>query len=347
MATSSLNYSNQNHRKMKRENDLIPLIADPENLRLAFWNARKSKDGKMEVADFRKTLDKNLLLLRNELLSGNMQVGNYHYFTIYDPKERKICAALFRERVLHHAIMNVCHANFEKYQISDSYASRMGKGTYAAIERAAGFQKKYKWFLKLDVRKYFDSIDHEVLKSMIRKRFKDPALLHVFFQIIDSYQIIVGKGLPIGNLTSQYFANHYLAFADHHIKEKLHAQAYVRYMDDMVIWADDKNSLLNMGIEFQKFIESELSLTLKPFCLNSTDKGLPFLGYVLFPTAVLLNNRSRKRFKTKMKQYTYKLNNEEWSQIEYQAHVLPLIAFVKHANTFSLRTKYVELINTG
>lgn len=332
---------------MKRENNLMTLIADPDNLRLAFWKARKAKDGKLEVGDFRKSLDKNLQLLRNELLSGKVQVGKYHYFTIYDPKERKICAASFKERVLHLAIMNVCHNNFEKHQIYDSYASRIGKGTYAALERAADFQKKYKWFLKLDVRKYFDSIDQEKLKSMLSKRFKDKALLLLLFQIIDSYQTIAGKGLPIGNLTSQYFANHYLSLADHHIKEKLNAPAYVRYMDDMVIWADDKSLLLKMGNEFQGFIESELSLILKPFCLNSTEKGLPFLGYVLFPKTVLLNNSSRRRFKAKLIQYTYKLINAEWNQSEYQAHVLPLIAFAKHANTFSLRTRYNEIIKTG
>jgi len=301
----------------------------------------------MEVVAYRKSLDENLIALRNELLSGKVQVGQYHYFTIYDPKERKICAATFRERVLHHALMNVCHANFEKYQIFDSYASRLGKGTYAALERASVFQHQYKWFLKLDVRKYFDSIDHAILKSMLTKRFKDKVLLQVFFQIIDSYQTLEGKGLPIGNLTSQYFANHYLALADHHIKEKLQASAYVRYMDDMVIWSNDKNMLLKIGNAFQSFIETELFLTLKPFCLNSTDKGLPFLGYMLFPKTVLLNNSSRKRFKAKLKQYTYKLNNAQWNQAEYQAHVLPLIAFAKHANTFNLRTKYNEMMNTG
>lgn len=332
---------------MKRENNLISMIADPDNLRLAFWKARKAKEGKMEVAEFRKSLDKNLLTLRNEILSVNVQVGQYHYFTIFDPKERKICAATFRERVLHHALMNVCHTNFEKYQIFDSYASRLGKGTYAALERASVFQRQYKWFLKLDVRKYFDSIDHALIKSMLTKRFKDKALLQVFFQIIDSYQTLEGKGLPIGNLTSQYFANHYLALADHHIKEKLQASAYVRYMDDMVIWSNDKNMLLKIANEFQSFIEAELSLTLKPFCLNSTDKGLPFLGYILFPKTVLLNNSSRKRFKAKLKQYAYKLNNAEWNQAEYQAHVLPLIAFAKHANTFNLRTKYNKMMKTG
>ncbi len=332
---------------MKRESNLILLIADPDNLRLAFWKARKSKDGKMEVAYFRKFLDKNLLTLRDELLSGNVQVGQYHYFTIFDPKERLICAASFKERVIHHALMNVCHANFEKYQIFDSYASRIGKGTYAAIERASANQRQCKWFLKLDVRKYFDSIDHAILKSMLANRFKDKVLLQIFFQIIDSYQTLEGKGLPIGNLTSQYFANHYLALADHYIKEKLQAAAYVRYMDDMVIWSNDKNLLLKIGNGFKSFIETQLSLTLKPFCLNSTYKGLPFLGYMLFPKSVLLNNSSRKRFKAKLKQYTYKLNNAEWSQSEYQAHVLPLIAFAKHANTYYLRRNYNEMLKTG
>lgn len=332
---------------MKRENNLLEKIADPNNLRLAFWKARKAKEGKMEVSEFRKALDKNLLSLRNELLSGNVHVGNYHYFTIYDPKERLICAASFSERVLHHAIMNVCHANFEKFQIFDSYASRLNKGTYAALERAKCFHKRYKWFLKLDVRKYFDSIDHCILKQLLEKRFKDKALLNVFFSIIDSYQTKSGKGLPIGNLTSQYFANHYLAVADHYIKEKVQVSAYVRYMDDMVIWCNDKNTLLKIGNEFQSFTESTLSLTLKPFCLNSTDKGLPFLGYFLLPDRIMLNKNSRKRFKTKLLHYSGKLQKEEWSQSEYQAHILPLIAFAKHANTFNLRRKYNELIQTG
>lgn len=332
---------------MKRENNLFEKIADPENLRLAFWKARTAKDGKMEVATFRKALDKNLLLLRNELLSGNIEVGNYHYFTIFDPKERLICAASFKERVLHHAIMNICHVNFEKFQIFDSYASRKGKGTYAALERAKCFHKKYKWFLKLDVRKYFDSIVHCILKQLLEKRFKDKPLLNVFFRIIDSYQTSKGNGLPIGNLTSQYFANHYLAVADHYIKEKLQVSAYVRYMDDMVIWSNDKNTLLKIGNKFKSFIESELSLTLKPFCLNSIVKGLPFLGYFLLPEKIMLNKNSRKRFKTKLIHYAGKLQNGEWSQSDYQAHILPLIAFAKHANTYHLRRKYNEMMKTG
>lgn len=332
---------------MKRENNLIEKIADPENLRLAFWKARKAKDWKKEVTLFRLTLDENLLLLRTEFLTGNVSVGKYHYFTIYDPKERIICAAPFKQRVMHHAIMNVCHSNFEKYQIFDSYACRVGKGTYAALERAELFQKHYKWFLKLDVRKYFDTIDHDVIKSLLARRFKEKALLNIFYCIIDSYRTTGGKGLPIGNLTSQYFANHYLALADHYIKEKLQAAAYVRYMDDMVIWGNDKNALLKIGHAFQSFVASDLLVTLKPFCLNSTFKGLPFLGYLVFPDKVMLNKKSRQRFKNKLIQCTRKLRNDEWNQSDYQRHVLPLIAFAKHADTFNLRRNYNELIQTG
>ena len=332
---------------MKRENNLIEKIADPDNLRLAFWKARKAKEGKKEVAGFRQNLDANLLQLRNELLTGKITVGNYHYFTIYDPKERKICAASFRERVLHHALMNICHANFEKFQINSSYASRLGKGTYAAIEQAKVYQQKFRWFLKLDVRKYFDSIDHKVLQSLLYNRFKDSLLLKAFTEIIGSYQTMQGKGLPIGNLTSQYFANHYLALADHYIKEKLQASAYIRYMDDMVIWANDKQLLLQTGKMFQKYIVEELLLQLKPFCLNSSDKGLPFCGYLIFPEKVRLKQNSRKRFKTKLIKYTHKLKTGEWNQNEYQRHVLPLIAFAKHADTFKMREKYNELIKIG
>ena len=164
----------------KRIGFLMPYIADPDNLRLAFWKARKGKEIKEEVIDFRKYLDKNLVSLRNELLNGTEEVGNYYYFTIHDPKERVICAAPFRQRVLHHAIMNVCHPIFERFQIFDSYATRVGKGQYAALERAKIYSAKYQWFCKLDVRKYFDSIDHEVLYQQLTTKFKDPYLLDLF-----------------------------------------------------------------------------------------------------------------------------------------------------------------------
>jgi len=332
---------------MKRENNLIERIVDMDNLRLAFWKAQKSKAGKQDVEVFRKNLERNLLEIRTEIISGNVSVGNYKYFTIYDPKERMICAASFKERVLHHGLMNICHENFEKYQIETSFASRKGKGTYAGIYRALKYQKQNRWYLKLDVRKYFDSINHSVLKNLLARRFKEKKLLDIFSEIIDSYNTGEGKGLPIGNLTSQYFANHYLAVADHYIKEKLGVKSFVRYMDDVVIWENDKKKLMEIGSAFQSFIKNTLFLKLKTFCLNTNLSGLPFCGYRIFPEKILLNAISKKRFKVKCFSYYHKLINNEWSQTEFQAHMLPLLGFVKHAETEYLRRKTFEFFEKG
>lgn len=172
---------------MKRANHLMPQIVDKESLYLAFWKARRGKNGVKYVETYRNNLEQNLNQLADDLKSGNISVGNYTYFKIYDPKERLICAARFEERVLHNALMNVCHPFFEKYQINESYASRKNKGTYAALDKALHYQKKYRWFLKLDVRKYFDSIHHQVMQNLLKQRFKESLLLHIFGKIIDSY----------------------------------------------------------------------------------------------------------------------------------------------------------------
>ena len=332
---------------MKREGYLIGRIADPDNLRLAFWKARRGKSNQSDVEQYRRRLDGNLAELRRELLAGDVPVGDYRYFRIYDPKERMICAAAFRERVLHHAVMNVCHPVFERFQTNDSYATRIGKGQYAALEKAKYHTRRYRWFCKLDVRKFFDNIDHETLYGLLCRSFKDPALLGLFRRIIDSYQTAPGSGLPIGNLTSQYFANYYMAYADHDVREKLHAPAYVRYMDDMVLWHDDKTELLRITGGLVSFIEELLQMTLKPLCINRTEKGLPFLGYVLFPGRVRLNRNSKKRFRRKMNSYDVKLHTGEWSQAEYALHVQPLVAFTRFADARGFRRLSVQKRDTG
>lgn len=324
---------------MKRQGQLIPAIAEMSNLELAFYKARKGKEDKREVVEYSKNLYKHLKSLQEQIVEEKVELGNYHYFTIYDPKKRQICAAPFAQRVLHHALMNVCHPYFEKAQTSDSYASRLGKGTYAALEKAKMYNRKYRWFLKLDVRKYFDSIPHEILRMQLSRMFKDPGLLRLFDDILDSYEVQKGRGVPIGNLTSQYFANHFLSGADHFVKEQLNIPAYVRYMDDMVLWHDDKQQLLDSGCRLNAYIENCLFLTLKPFCLNQNSKGLPFLGYLLFPAATRLGKRSSRRFIKKSKKYQDFLESGWWTQSEYQHHVLPLTAFTWQAEAKAFRQK--------
>lgn len=331
----------------RRAGNLIFQIADLDNIRLAFWKAKQGKEIKPEVKKFVLNLDINILKIQEGLLNGNVEIGNYHYFTILDPKKRIICAASFPERVLHHAIMNVCHPYFEKFQIYDSYATRINKGQYAALNRAKNFNKKYRWFCKLDIRKYFDNINHAILFDKLKSRFKDKQLLNLFKRIIESYEVMDDTGIPIGNLTSQYFANLYLGFADHFIKEKLQVKAYVRYMDDMVLWSNDKTELINLSRKFIEFIQNELQLKVKPSCINSVDKGLPFLGYVLFKNNVRLNKNSKKRFIRKMSEYQKNIIDEKWTQKEYSDHIIPLIAFTQYANTKLLRHSILNNLEVG
>ncbi len=336
---------------MKRVGFLIEKIADIDNLRLAFWKARKGKSYANEVAIYRQNLDKNLLTLQAEILSGEVKVGNYRYFKIFEPKERQICASAFSEQVLHHAMMNVCHQHFEAYQINESYASRKGKGTYAAIEKAKEHTARYKFYLKLDVKKFFDSIPHKVMKAQLRRMFKDGKVIQIFDSIIDSYavgnanavrvqnpdSVLDNRGVPIGNLTSQYFANHFLAVLDHFIKENLGGKFYVRYMDDMVLWHDDKAVLLIFKTQIDNFLRDKLFCTLKPEALNHCNQGLPFLGYLIFPNTIWLRQQSKKRFIKKIKIIETNYHNGNWSEAHCQRKVLPLLAFVQHADTVAFR----------
>lgn len=322
---------------MRRIGNLLTTIMDMDNLRLAFWKAGKGKRHANAVLAYQSKMEANLRLLQRQLESGNIEVGNYHYFLIHEPKERQICAAAFEEQVLHHALMNICHHYFDRKLIYDTYACLKGKGTYAALTRAQQYTKKYEWFLKLDVRHFFASIHHDVLKKQLAGVFKDRRLLVLFYKIIDSYEATPGQGLPIGNLTSQYFANHHLCDLDYYIKYKLGHKAYVRYMDDMVIWSNDKTELNFFKKRVQEFLQAKLLLELKPCQLNRTRLGLPFLGYRIFPFHIRLLQKSKVRFARKIHRSLHNWQEGIWDDQTAQAHVLPLIAFTQHAASKSLR----------
>lgn len=335
---------------MKRIGFLIMDIAEMNNLMAAFYKAAKGKCMSEDVEAFRKDLPQNLQNLRQRILTGNVSVGKYHYFKIYDPKERLICAASFDERVLHHAVMNVCHPYFERHLIYDTYATRIGKGVYKALDRAKSNMAKYTYVAKLDVKKYFDSIDHDVLLMKLARLFKDKLLLSIFEKIIRSYESGIangtdsekrGKGVPIGNLTSQYFANHYLSETDHFIKEKLKVPLYVRYMDDMLLMGNDKSLLKQQLSEIDRHLQ-QIGLQLKPAVLNKTSVGVSFLGYKLFPHKILLNGRSKKRFLKKLNLYEAYFQEVFWNEQEYQNHIIPLVSFTQHAYTKRFRKEILE-----
>ncbi len=328
---------------MKRLGNVMPEIAAIDNLMLAFCKARRGKLHRQEVIDYSLNLVENLLNLRDKLLNGTLQVGNYHYFEIYDPKKRKICAASFEERIVHHAIINVCKDRFERNLIYETYATREGKGVYAAINRARVAVHKYPYVAKLDVRKYFDSINHNVLKAKLLRIFKDKKLLCLLNSIIDSYQTAPSTGIPIGNLTSQYFANFYLSSLDHLVKEKFKVPIYVRYMDDILLAADSREELKKIVLDIKNLLKTELFLELKSAQICNVNCGVSFLGYTLFPNFILLNRRSKLRLIKKWRYYSSLLMGGTWNDEKYLQHIQPLLAFVNKANTTKLRKELCKL----
>ena len=285
---------------MKRAGFLYDGICDMDNIRLAFWKAQRGKATRRSVIAFRSRLNDNLAEIRNAFASGDFKLGNYTCFPVFDPKERMICAAPFRERVMHHAAINVCAPFFEKRLIHDTYACIKGRGLDPCLDRARSFCRRFERYLKMDVHKYFDSISHDRLESLMRKYFKDARLLGFFDAVIDTYEKAPGRGIPIGNLTSQYFANAYLCAVDRLAKETLRVGGYVRYMDDFVLFSDSADELKAARKTIREFCKDALDLELNEPGMNRCESGLKFLGYVLRPGSVRLTLRAKRRFKRKM-----------------------------------------------
>jgi retron-type reverse transcriptase len=318
---------------MRRAGNLYDNISELSNLELAFLKAQKGKSYKDEVMRFRSKLSQNLNDVRNSFNNNNIEMGRYHFFTIHDPKKRVICAAEFRERVMQHAVINICGEVFEKFQIHDSYTCRRGKGVDACLKRTIHFCKKYRWYLKMDIHKYFDSIDHNVLKNILNRKFKDQRLLNYFFNLIDTYETTSDRGIPIGNLVSQYFANLYLAVLDHEIKQNLKVPGYIRYMDDFICFSDDKNFLKETSSKICNFLSSKLLLELNPVQINKTACGIPFLSYRVRPNGLRLSLKAKRRFR---KGILHAVKEED------QNRIMSLLAFVERADSKDFRKKVIR-----
>jgi retron-type reverse transcriptase len=335
---------------VRRTNHLFEQLADRENLRLAVHKALRGKRSKTDARAFIEHLDKNIDKLRGELLSGDVPVGQYHQFTIFDPKRRLITAPCFRERVLHHAIVNVCEPVFERWLIADTFACRRGKGRLAALDRARHFAGGHAFFLKLDIRKYFESVSHSVWLAKLERIFKDRRLLALLSQIIASFHTETGRGIPIGSLTSQHFANFYLGWFDRFVKEGLRVKGYVRYMDDCTLWGDTSQQLDGYLSLLTSFLEDELQLAPKPApYINRTSHGLDFLGCRVFPRRVELNQRGRLRFRRKLRRIEEAHRAGLLDDAGLQTRATALVAFARAGgvSTYGFRRGVLESMPEG
>ncbi len=346
---------------MKRVAGLFDQIITIENMELAYERASLGKRSRTDVIAFREHLQDNLRRLSIEVCDGIVRLGRCNQFVIHDPKRRVITAPCFEERVLHHAMMNVCEPVFDRWLIADSYACRRGKGRIAALRRAQHYSRRHRWFLKLDIRQFFDSIPHARLLSRLQQLFKDRPLLELFARVIFSFRgtgqfgaVVLppsgdlrtpnghakhslkkaseggGRGIPIGSLTSQHFANFYLGWLDRFVKEKLRAKGYVRYMDDMLIWGDSSGELRHLLEHIRLFVSDELGLQLKdsPY-VNRTVHGVDFLGVRVFPSRLVLNRRSRLRFRRKLLQLECAAIRGEVTDLELQQRAGSLFEFTR------------------
>lgn len=262
---------------MRRSAVSLADVADWHSLTAAFWQASRGKAARADVAAFRANLDRELAALRREILDGSVRVGEMRAFRIHDPKPRLIYAPAFRERVLHHALMAHAGSVLDRALVFDTYACRVGKGAIAAVRRCQQHARRFPWYAKLDIRAYFASIDHAVLLAMLRRKFKDRPLLDLMARIIDAYHHRPGKGLPIGALTSQHFANSYLSGLDRLLLEGCRVRGMARYMDDVVWWAGSREAARETLKIASAFVREKLLLEIKePVQIGRSAGGLSF-----------------------------------------------------------------------
>ncbi len=345
---------------MKRSNHLFTEIWSFENLLQASRRARLGKRHQTNVAGFEFQLENELVSLQQELMMKTYQPGPYREFTILEPKQRLISAAPYRDRVVHHALCQVIEPIFEKVFIFDSYANRRNKGTHKAILRYHEFAREYKYVLKCDIKKYFPSIDLNILKALIRRKIKCRDTLWLIDLVLDNSNpqepvlayfpgddlltpLNCRKGLPIGNLTSQFFANIYLNGLDHYVKQQLRCKGYVRYVDDFVLFGDDKQQLWSDFKKVGRYLES-VRLQLHPHksMVYPVNKGVIFLGHKLFPNFRLLRKENVVRFRRRLKWMRTQYFQGKLSSEAIRASVGGWVAHASFSNTYRLRAKILR-----
>ena len=332
---------------MKRNGHLFEALCEYAHLYRSFLKAFRGSGKTAEACRFCFHLENELLLLKKEIEGGAYEPAPYRYFNIYDPKERVISVARFRDLVVHHAVVGVLEPLFEPAFIHDSYATRKGKGTHKAVKRAQAFLKRYPFYLKIDIDKYFDNIDHRILLGLIERKVKDKRFLNLLERIIVNSDIsrglIKGKGIPIGNLTSQFFANVYLNALDHHLKDTLGEKAYIRYMDDMVIFSDSRDHLKALMKEIEGYLADHLLLKLKERAtiINSNLHGLPFLGYRVFPKLIRVKRENLKRVKRRLVRRLSEYHMGDISEEKLSMSVRSWFEFIGFADSLSLRQSFI------
>ncbi len=315
-------------------------IISVENLLEAWKEFLKGKRAKKDVQEFQYQLSDNIFALHLDLKSKTYKHGGYYAFNISDPKPRNIHKASVRDRLLHHAIYRQLYPLFDQTFIYDSYSCRKFRGTHRALKRFKDFSNivsknntKTSWVLKCDIRKFFASIDQNILVVIVKKYIKDEDVIWLLERVIQSFKSTgIGKGMPLGNLTSQLLVNVYMNEFDQFMKHELRVRHYIRYADDFVIMSTDKKYLLDILKEIHVFLQSKLLLNLHPdkIFIKTLSSGVDFLGWVHFSNHRVLRTATKKRMIRNMIMKSKK-----------QEIIQSYLGMLKHGNTYKLK-KYLH-----
>ena len=323
---------------------------------MAYRNASVGKRGRLATAAFEHHLEENLFALQDELRTRAYQPGKYHSFYIHEPKRRLISAAPFRDRVVHHALCNLIEPVFERSFITDSYANRIGKGTHRALNRCQEFARRYKYVLQCDLEQFFPSIDLDILRRILYRELRDEQTRWLIDSIIESgagvhkeaytmrwfpsddlFAVNRTRGLPIGNLTSQFWANCYLNAFDHFAKRTLRCPGYIRYVDDLLFFGDDKQDMWRWHTAIVDRL-AQLRLTLHDHVQpRPVSEGVPFLGFIVFPQQRRLKPRKGFYFQRNFKRLLGMYSKSQCTLGDLNAAVQGWVNHVRYGNTIGLR----------
>ena len=320
-------------------------VASFSGLIAAARRAARGHRRSTEAAGFLFELEPEVLRLERELRAGTYRPTPYRTFQIRDPKPRTISAAAFRDRVVHHALCAEIEPALERGAIESSFACRRGKGVLSAIKHVQHLARKQPFVLKLDVRHFYETLSHDVLKRLLARRIRDERLMWLCGVFINAGApgSAAGRGLPIGNLTSQHFANFYLGPLDRLVTRGLGAGGYCRYLDDVLVFGDSKAMLWGWHHQIEELIGTRLDIELKSevTCVLPVTDGVPFLGFVVFPGTVRFDRHRVRRWRSRMRSLQRALDRGVLGEDDAQRAADSLIGWARHGDTFSLRRAWV------
>lgn len=282
---------------MKRIRINLDQIAERDNLTQALHKASRGKRHRDQVRRFLQNAEYNLNRLAQDILEGRMPYGGFRSFTIYDPKKRIIHAACFEDRIFHHAVMNLAGPVLDRAMLPTSFACRPGLGVHLAADIVQNHIRRFDWYGKIDIASYFASIDHDILLTILLRRFKGREFTMQLQRLLECYRTEPGKGLPIGALTSQYFANYYLDGLDRLLNGLPEVRGHVRYMDDIVWWCDEKEQVKQNLRQVRAWLTGQRRLEVKPaWQIQRSRQGISYCGYRILPGSKRLSLRRKRRY---------------------------------------------------